>query len=283
MLLEEDASLVALTRTVWDSVVTHTQSRVLFKAIGPRLISWFTLMITPAGAAMDPKHVLVPRGAVEGEFSDRGGELAAKRPKAEKSASLPLVVGGAMQALTPDPEIVMAARLQAATLMGEFAGSLYRDDTCSPKVMYSLVMQMLKPNSATKRQLAGVIVSEWQVAAHKHTDKPPFADAVVDRLTAVLTESVSFSELEDIVKAMRSDVKVLLATYIDAGVSDELIASVGKPASFTPDTVLRLIDMTVHTWEGQIFDDAFASEDATTHRKVLAERLRTRVAFLGTE
>jgi len=139
---------------------------------------------------------------------DHDGQQPAKRPKAEKSTALPLVVGGAMQALTPNPEIVMAARLQAASLMGEFAGSLYRDDSCSPNVMYSLVMQMLKPNSATKRQLAGVIVSEWQVAAHKHTAMPPFAEAVVARLTAVLGETISFSELDDVVKAMRSDVKV---------------------------------------------------------------------------
>lgn len=69
------------------------------QAIVPRLVSWFTLLVTPAGTPMDEQHMLVARVRMRTVQTSKDKQ---RQRKKEKQVPMPSVVGGPDQALSPE-------------------------------------------------------------------------------------------------------------------------------------------------------------------------------------
>lgn len=298
LLVEDNQDIVTLTRDVWHEVVRNIPPEVLIPAATQRIVSWFTLLITPAGTPLDPRHVIIANPLVQTTAPSGAGAGAGAAPKnkkrkvdetSEDNTPTTLVIGGSAQLMAPDMHAVTRARIEAACALGCLAAQ-WQSKGNNPVAMTSLLVQMIKPPSevrppsCTKRQFAGVIISEWQnIAAVARpgspASRPPLPPALVEHLCAALPPAPFFSELETLNNRMRDEVVDVVGRFVEAGVRDAP-AQAGALREYNTAQADNLIKVLCPEWEARVADKRQSLKDMRT-ASVL--RLRDTLAFILAE
>lgn len=276
LLVEEATELLPQLRALWLDFLMLPPTAALADLVRQRrLLSWFTLLVTPAGKPMDPVHLLtiVPPH----RRSNRSGSKHGGGPPADM-----YVVGGPAQIININPSLVLASRLEGADAMG-LLGARWQMDGVAAKEMYTLLSQMMAPNSATKRLLSGAIMTAWATAARGQLASPTATSpALHPRLCQTALETLNkmegFAELTDLVGKMRQEATSLVMAFANSGLDYERVEALGDLATFTLDQASTLLDETVPHWEAIL-----NTRSGLDNRRVTMLALRATVDFMNEE
>lgn len=274
LLVEEAAELLPLLRALWLDFLMLAPPQALADLVRQRrLVSWFTLFLTPAGQPMDPEHML-------GGGTSQLRRASSRRDPNRKPPVTMDVVGGPAQTINIDPAVVLSARLEGAHALG-LLGARWQMQGLAAKEMYTLINQMLAPNSATKRLLAGAILTSWAVASRTELASPTAA-GIHPRLCQTALETleqiVGFAELNDLVAKMRQEATSLVMAYGNSGLDVDRIEALGDLATFSIDQATMLLEQSVPQWEAEI-----NTRSGLDNRQVGVLALRATVKFLKEE
>ncbi|EDQ86723.1 uncharacterized protein MONBRDRAFT_28067, partial [Monosiga brevicollis MX1] len=261
MLLEEKEELSLVNERLWLQCLKVVDPVALDQAMSARLISWMTILVTPAGKPMDKAHLVVAH-VDESSMTKKDRERLA----GNKDKQRPFCIGGSDQALSPNMEEITKCRARAAKAMAHAAARCVQKGL-KPKIFYSLCLQLLKPSSAVQRELGAQMIGHFSLAKRTRFS------------TACLTEQISFDELNDLVAAMRTDAGGLLAAYIQAGLDKKLVDAVGDPRRLNMENCALILQRR-NEWEHKL---SSSTELQVRERASLAARLETSIQFLQQE
>jgi hypothetical protein len=277
LLLEDESPLVPLLQDLWRRLLVLCPPATLAAAVRPRLVAWFTLLVTPAGRPMDRSLLVFARPPTE-----------RKKPKAKKQGPLDTglpgsdvyVIGGPHQQINIDPEVVLAARLEGADALGLLAAR-WQMEGVKPIEFYQLAQQLIEPNSGTKRLLAGAMLSTWAISARRDyasEHAPGFPRKLRELVESVLGRVEGLAELNDLVMKMRRDATEVVVIYGRSGIDAADMQALGEPKAFDRTTCVALLDTYVPAWDAKLNSDV-----ALEARRARVASLRSTLSFLAEE
>ena len=272
LLVEENATVLAETEVLWRAALAAVPGADLFGVINAHIGRWMGLLVTPSGVVLSEtdmlaiKHATAHDDAAGPEHAGTDDAKPAKRRKtvkymedkasarAKKSAppAKPLV-GGANQETAPNEDVVLAARHRASKAIGTAVAQCEQNGFPVDNPVQG-VLELMKPNSATRRYCGAVLVRDW--ANGRPAGAAAFPPAVIARLMAMLTDAtvsdVSYIELDGKVLEMRSQVVRVLQIYSKCGTSTTEISAQGQPGQFGVNTALQLANETCARWDADL-------------------------------
>ena len=200
LLVEENAAVLAETEVLWRAALAAVSGAALFGVVNTHIGRWMGLLVTPSGVVLSEtdmlaiKHATAHDDAAGPEHTGTDDAQPAKRRKkvkymedkasarAKKSAppAKPLV-GGANQETAPDEDVVLAARHRASKAIGTAVAQCEQTGFPVDNPVQG-VLELMKPNSVTRRYCGAVLVRDW-AAGRPVITGPAFPPAVIARLT----------------------------------------------------------------------------------------------------
>eukprot|EP00052_Salpingoeca_macrocollata_P027428 m.260540 g.260540 ORF g.260540 m.260540 type:complete len:1806 (-) comp22741_c1_seq1:25-5442(-) len=268
ILLEERGDLQLLSCDVWATLVEQVQPGILLGCAESFCPTWMTLLCTPAGVPMSPKLLFMAKASRVDEGSEKR-----KQREGKKRDTLPALVGGPSQAISPDPSLVIAARMKGAFALGLLLSRLQLAK-CPMTFAENVLQETLRPNSAVKRMCSAFVLGRWASNCFSQAHPLKVDPSLLQLLHMTVAEETAFAENSDLVVRMRGEAERLCAVYLEAGVPQPEIAALGPCSAFSVDMALGLANTISLKW------DSGLTAQVQRYSNMRKERLRNIVQDL---
>lgn len=269
LLVEERPAIRKLTTDLWAMVLEKAPPQLLHRVVAGQVGPWLGLLVTQPGVTLAADAMLTvkhTRTTTETETAPAAFSAPAKRrkkqiateaydiPQRKRPMPVKALVGGAIQETAPDSEVVLQARVAAASALGTALAACGAAglpvEEASVALLELLTIEVAVPKLALRRMCAGLVAAEW--AAVQGTLPDVVHERLVVLLTNTATSDVSFSELNGLVARLRGQVGLLLKAYSASGVSTAIVTAVGSIKSFNVVSSKELLGKHCTAWDADL-------------------------------
>eukprot|EP00039_Didymoeca_costata_P015606 m.268636 g.268636 ORF g.268636 m.268636 type:complete len:1773 (+) comp16256_c0_seq17:253-5571(+) len=239
LLLEHLGDIQQLSSKLWDTLIEESAPNHQASCFISKFGTWCNLVVTPAGAPLDPKLMLKPEAQPSRLTRSDRSESESAQQKSKRPPPLKYLIGGPDQDTSPDPAKVLHARASAAEALGQLLARMHSFQEAQ-SIAVEGVLELFHSRSSVRRVSSALICAEW---ARRASLPVKVAQALVDYLSNQQASSVMVAELLHLVGRMRSEAAGLLHACADSGIPLKETMVLGEPSNLNANQVMKLIEL----------------------------------------